>query len=377
MARALKPYNIAISMDFAEGNFGGVFTNGLRQNNIFLYRMFKASQRCRNVWLLNMGSVDYSYPEGAMGLAKDAVARFDDIKGDLDFLIAVGNRPGREQLEYLRAHGCKTIIYKGGNSAILSMEGVAEEDIDKYGEFYFDCDLYDTVWMTPQHIHSYSHWAKTIYRTEVHEVPQVWDSTLIDLQDAEVREKFGYRKRRSKKWRVGITDPNITVMKTIHMPALVCEAAYRLKPKLFEKIYVTNSLALMKDAHFTSFIGALSSTKAGVLSVEQRFMLYDFLTKHVDAIVTHHWENGLNYLYYEVLFGGYPLVHNSEFLKNFGYYYNSFDAEDGARALIEAMQGHDANLAAYKRRNAKLFKRLDPLNPANIELHEGLLQRLK
>lgn len=376
MARALKPYNIAIAMDFAEGNFGGIFTNGLRQNNIFLYRMFKSSARCRNVWLLNSGSVDYSFPEGTMGLAPDAVRRFDAIKDDLDFLLVVGSRPGRPQLEYLRSKGCKIVFYKGGNSAILSMEGVADQDIDRYGEFYFDADLFDTLWITPQHMRTYAGWARTIYRKPVHEIPQIWDGSLIDLQGEDVKSGFGYKGRKSKAWKVGVTDPNITVMKTIHMPALVCEAAYRQRPELFERIYITNSLNLMKDAHFKSFVGAMSSTKAGVMTVEQRFMLYDLLTKHVDAVVTHHWENGLNYLYYEVLFGGYPLIHNSEFLKDYGYYYADFDAKSGGAALLRALDTHDAKLSAYKRRNAKLFKQLDPRNPANVELHEALLRKI-
>jgi hypothetical protein len=102
-------------------------------------------------------------------------------------------------------------------------------------------------------------------------------------------------------------------------------------------------------------------------------MLYDFLAKHVHAIVTHHWENGLNYLYYEVLYGNYPLIHNSEFLKDYGYYYKDFDAEDGARALLAAIKDHDRSLKDYAARNGELFARLDPQSIDNIRLHEKLM----
>lgn len=370
----MKRYNVAISMDFTDAAFGGIFTNGLRQNNIFLYRMFKASKNCANVWILNMGGPDYKFPDGVLGIAPDAIVRFDQIKDDLDFLVVCGTRPGPEQMQYLRDKGCKIVFYKGGNSAILSMEGVADADIDKYGEFYFDRELYDTVWMTSQHIRSYARWAETMYRLEVHEVPQVWDSSMLELQDDATRGHYGYKKKKAgHKWKVGVTDPNITVMKTVHMPALVCEAAYRKRPKAFEKIYITNSLQFMQNPHFISFLEALSSAQAGVMSVEQRFMLYDFLAKHVDAIVTHHWENGLNYLYYEVLYGNYPLIHNSEFLADYGYYYKDFDADDGARALLKAMKEHDRSLTSYAANNAKLFAKLDPQAPATIRLHEKLL----
>lgn len=370
----MKRYNVAISMDFMEGAFGGIFTNGLRQNNIFLYRMFRASANCNKVWILNSGTHEYKFEDGVLGIEPDAIVRFDAIKDDLDYLLVVGTRPGPDQLKYLRDRGCKIIFYKGGNSAILSMEGVADPDIDKYGERYFDRDLYDTIWMTPQHMRSYAGWAKTIYRIPVHEVPQVWDSSLLELQDEMTRGSYGYKKKkRGEKWKIGVTDPNITVMKTVHMPALVCEAAYRKRPAAFEKIYITNSLQFMQDAHFISFMEALSAAVKGVMSVEQRFMLFDFLAKHVQAIVTHHWENGLNYLYYEVLYGNYPLIHNSEFLADYGYYYKDFDAEDGARALLEAMRVHDRNLDQYKARNAELFARLNPAAKDTIHLHEKLM----
>lgn len=370
----IKRYNVAISMDFTEAPFGGIFTNGLRQNNIFLYRMFKASQNCANVWLLNVGGPEYTFPEGVLGVASDAIVRFDQIKDDLDYLVVVGTRPGSDQIKHLRDRGCKIIFYKGGNSAILSMEAVADPDVDKYGEFYFDAGSYDTMWMTPQHIRSYAGWAKTMYRIDVHEVPQVWDHSMLDLQDDHTREHFGYRKKKKGElWKVGVTDPNITVMKTVHMPALVCEAAYRKRPGVFDKIHITNSLQFMENAHFKSFMEALSSARAGVMTVEQRFMLYDFLAKHVHAIVTHHWENGLNYLYYEVLYGNYPLIHNSEFLADYGYYYKDFDAEDGARALLTAIKDHDRSLASYAARNAELFARLDPQSIDNIRLHEKLM----
>ncbi len=370
----IKRYNVAISMDFTDAAFGGIFTNGLRQNNIFLYRMFKASNNCANVWLLNVGAPEYKFPDGVLGVDPDAIVRFDQIKDDLDYLLVVGTRPGPDQVKYLRDRGCKIIFYKGGNSAILSMEAVADSEVDKYGEFYFDVGCYDTMWMTPQHIRSYAGWAKTMYRIDVHEVPQVWDSSMMDLQDDHTRNHFGYRKKKKgEQWKIGVTDPNITVMKTVHMPALVCEAAYRKRPAVFDKIHITNSLQFMQNPHFKSFMEALSSARAGVMTVEQRFMLYDFLAKHVHAIVTHHWENGLNYLYYEVLYGNYPLIHNSEFLKDYGYYYKDFDAEDGARALLAAIKDHDRSLKDYAARNGELFARLDPQSIDNIRLHEKLM----
>ncbi|QQX88401.1 DUF2827 family protein [Cupriavidus necator] len=51
--------------------------------------------------------------------------------------------------------------------------------------------------------------------------------------------------------------------------------------------------------------------QAGKASFEARYSTPYFLARFTDVVVTHQWENGLNYLYYEAAYGRYPLVHNS------------------------------------------------------------------
>jgi hypothetical protein len=171
-------------------------------------------------------------------------------------------------------------------------------------------------------------------------------------------------------------DPNITVMKTSHLPMLVCEAAFRRKREAFKAMFITNAYQFREKPHFQSFAVSLLASQAGIMTVEGRFVGPHFIANHCDAIVTHHWENGLNYLYYEVLYGGYPLIHNSEFLKDYGYYYKDFDAESGADALLRAYAEHNDQLEDYKRKNAELLRRLNPKTPETIAVHEALLARV-
>jgi hypothetical protein len=226
--------------------------------------------------------------------------------------------------------------------------------------------------MTPQHIHTYRGWCETIYRCPVHEVQQIWSPLMIETADRDVRERFGYRAA-GEPWRVGVMDPNITVMKTSHMPMLVCEAAFRRDRSAFRAMFITNAWPYREYEHFRSFAVSLEASRAGVMTVEGRFVSSHFLANHCDAVVTHHWENGLNYLYYEVLYGGYPLIHNSAFLKDYGYYYEDFDADSGAEALLRAHREHNGGLEDYRRRNQNLFRRVDPTNPETIAVHERLL----
>ena len=91
-----------------------------------------------------------------------------------------------------------------------------------------------------------------------------------------------------------------------------------------------------------NFIGWTDLVRNGILSVEGRYQMPDFLSRYVDVVVSHQWENGLNYAYNDALYGGYPFIHNSKFLpKGVGYYYDQFDAKEGAKVLLDVIYHHD------------------------------------
>ncbi len=305
-------------------------------------------------------------------MAREDIVRTSQVLDALDYVIVIGAAMDRETVMALKARGCRVIAYKGGNGAVISMEAIIAKPPRADAERYFDADYYDAVWMTPQHLATYRGWCETIYRRQVREVPQIWSPLLIEALAPDVRARFGYRPPAGGA-RIGILDPNVTVMKTSHLPMLVCEAAYRRRPAAFSAIYVTNGWPHRDNPHFKSFTLSLSAARDGVMTLEPRFVGLEFIADHCDAVVTHHWENGLNYLYYEALYGNYPLVHNSAFLKDLGYYYPDFDAEQGAEALLTALGEHPQRQAEHAARAAALFQRLDPVSPANIALHENLL----
>ena len=371
----LKNYSVGISIWVHANGDMGLFENGLRQNVVFLYNLFRAAPNCRRVYLLNHGDGDNPVVPPGIPIDTRDIVRTQNVTEKLDFVIALGAALDAPTVELLKSAKTKIIAYKGGNGIIISMEAIIAQPPRADAERYFDRDFYDAIWMTPQHIRSYKSYCETIYRCPVFEVQQIWQPLFLESRIPTLSAPFGYQPGRAKK-RIGILDPNITVMKTSHMPMLVCEAAYQQRPELFEAIYVTNAVQFMQNAHFSSFAGRLQCVKDKIATVEPRFVTADFLAHHADAVVTHHWENGLNYLYYDVLYGAYPLVHNSEFLTEFGYYYHSFDADSGAAALLRALTDHDRNLSQYRQDCARLLARVDAVAPTSIAAHERLLDAL-
>jgi Protein of unknown function (DUF2827) len=366
-------YCVGITIFIRADGTLALYENGLRQNVVFLYHLFKNAPGCARVYLLNHGDGEPSEDVSDLSIDPADIVRTPAVMGRLDYVIGAGAAMDRQLVMTMRQRGCRFICYKGGNGAVISMEAIVARPPRPDAERYFDHDFYDAIWMTPQHIRTYRGWCETLYRCPVYEAPQIWSPLFVDRVTS-ATDRFGYRPG-VRKWRVGVMDPNITVMKTSHLPMLVCELAYRQRPQAFEAMYITNAIQFRENPHFRSFTLSLQASKAGVMTAEPRFISADFLANHADAVVTHHWENGLNYLYYEVLYGGYPLIHNSEFLREYGYFYDDFDAEAGAVALLRAYQEHDEGLEDYRKRNHTLFRSLNPCTPSTIAIHERLLQQ--
>ena len=121
------------------------------------------------------------------------------------------------------------------------------------------------------------------------------------------------------------------------------------------------------------------NTEAGVdkvATVESRFNLADAMGRDGGIIVSHHWENGLNYLYYEALYGGFPLVHNSPFLKDIGYYYEGFDIWDGVKTLERAALQHNETRDEYDLKAKALLNSVDSNQKRVIDAYDVEKRRL-
>ena len=85
-----------------------------------------------------------------------------------------------------------------------------------------------------------------------------------------------------------------------------------------------------------------------------------------NAVISHQWDNEQNNLYLDVLWGDYPLIHNSPWIADAGYYYPEFEAEIVADQLLNAWQNHAHNLTVYRQKSQRIFDEVAPLNPDNI-----------
>ncbi len=370
---SLRPENLRVGISV--GLMGGddpTWVNGMVQNVIYAYRLFRRMPGVSEVFLLNIADSWNGQPDYPKRFGLEVRQLHLGMEG-IDLLIELGCVVPTLCKQNLQEKGGKVVSYVAGNSFIMTLEGVVLQFKDR-GEIYPD-RVFDACWMTPQHIHTNKYYVESIKRVPVSEIPQVWDPICLETALNFTGLNFGYTPGK-KKHKVAVFEPNIDVVKTFHFPLLICEEAFREEPKLLEHVFLTNTLRFKGNPHFEELIGALDLKRYGKVTSEGRFATPVLMSQHADFVVTHQWENALNYLYYDVLYGNYPLIHNSPLIRDCGYYYPDFDTKEGGRVLARALREHDHELLDYQHRAQAVLRRVASNSPENIGAHAKLVDAL-
>jgi len=316
----------------------GLFSNGVRQAALFLYRMFKKNGHTAFL-ITGPDSVPLVQTLESFGITKDDMVS----NAEVDVLIVVSRKPSLIEWASYKRIGTKVILYKGGQNGIGSMEALCRQGAQDTAETYEDAANYDAVWLPAHYGHAYKSWCEIVYRCPVLIVPPTWEPLFLP-------PNFGWRPPADlESWRLAVMEPNNTVTRTAHVPLLAIRAACTGSAKIGE-ITVLNAAHLDGNPHFDQFLRrlllkhdnpVLAASMLPRLHLAPRIVGPVFMAERCDMLVTHDWENSLNYLYFEALYGGYPLVHASPYLREHGYHYDRWSAGEGGLRIREAMDRHD------------------------------------
>jgi len=159
-------------------------------------------------------------------------------------------------------------------------------------------------------------------------------------------------------------------------PVLITEDLYRERPELIKKLKVTNTTKIRKNKELIHLMMQLDIVKDGKATFEDRFPTPWFLSEHTDVVLSHQWENALNYAYLDAVYMKYPLVHNAQLFKDAGYYYNGFDISDGKDKLLYALTEHDNHLDEYDEKSKKIINKFNSDNPSVVKKYDILIKNL-
>ena len=368
---------ITIHLDYTDTIKVSIWSCGNRQTIFYLKRTLELTGH--NVFLVEASARTIKDEEAQF--KDDKVYRVKEIGHKLDVIVLHGTELLIGDAENLHKLGCKIIKMQGGNSYIFLMESIlfkeSEGPLDNTTATRHD--LVDEIWTIPQHENTCYHYFELMYRCPVTVIPHLWNPIFLD-DAAKILEKgrpykIEYTNNGKKEKRISVFEPNLNVVKNAIMPMLIVEKMYRENPELLEKVYITNATKLREHNRFLEFAFPLDIVKDKKAWFEKRYPIAHWLGKHTDVCVIHQWENAMNNMYLDALYFNYPLVHNSHFWKDYGYYYEGFNVADGAEALKRAIETHDDNLEEYREKSQELIWKHHTDNPDNVQFMKDTLAK--
>lgn len=374
MLQGPQRLRVGISLFVRKGN-QSLWENGIFQNCIFLAQLLQRSPLVSEVFLVVGGGGGDT--ADAMAFLRESpvpVIDMDAALTRLDLMVEMSAQLSKEWMIAFKETGRKVVSMRVGNDYVIDIERMV---FDKPHGLLITGAPYDEVWTLPEYINTCVPYFASTFRAPVRVVPHLWSPELLEkaMKEAGNSEGFGYRPGR-RRWRMGMFEPNVCMVKTSHIPMLVCEAAHRAQPDITERVQVYNSFHMKDHPVFNGFANSLDIVRHGIATFEGRFPIWQLLSTNTDAVISHQWENAQNYVYYEALYGAYPLIHNSHLIGDCGYRYHGFDCEEGGQVLCEAFAMHDQNLEHYCAQARQFLATLDPLAESNVAAYTQAIEQL-
>jgi hypothetical protein len=216
----------------------------------------------------------------------------------------------------------------------------------------------------------------------------VWSPLFIERRAAALQGNgapFGYEAARSARsahgasgagsagWRVAVYEPDLSAMTEPGIPMLACEDVYRKERSAVSALHVLNASRLNVRGKRAQLAGKYDLVRDHRTTFHGTHDLVDFVARHADAVFAHQHEDGDAYGYLDVLYGGYPLIHNSPWLLDAGYYFPGADVHEAAGAFLAALHCHDDTLDSYRARSRSVFDVIDPFGDANLSAYAQAL----
>jgi hypothetical protein len=367
---------IGITIDIARNS---LFTSGINQNALYLGLLFDKGGH--ESYLIHSATTN---PGKSLEQLKDLKTNVklinfqDSMSNSMDIVISLGVTISKEYAKVYKQinPNIKFISYKCGNEFMVDAETYLYNTHEKRADQLSKVDpvIPDAIWSIPQmentNLQYYSFLLGTDNSTVV---PFVWDPVVVEssMKNSSINEYDGRKIKR-----IAIMEPSISLMKFCIPPSIIVNRVFKNQKDIeIEKLMLIGAQRLNKNKRFKNIINKMEIAKAGKMSAETRHPTPWILDNYAQMVVSWQWENALNYLYFDVAWMGYPIIHNAHFCKDIGYYYEGFNYEQGEEVVADAMRSHAANKDYLKNEKSKIL-RYTKENPKLIEQYNKLLENV-
>ena len=343
----------------------GIFCNGLQQNIITLAELIKDLDH-EPLIVVNHKIDECKDPPLDILIMEEHEIKDQE---DIDICLQTGWVISNKDIDSLNTKNknFKNIHIHYGNRLLADIEQSSWHNrcIPNY--------KVDEVWISPHYNFSRQYFKSFYNNKNVKILPYIWSDKYIKEQESILNQQglSAFYKKGSEK-NIGILEPNLNMTKHCLPSILICEELYNNKKNLFEKLNVYCCSRILDKKYFRSLMWETNIQKDQKVMFHYRKNISEIFAKESNVIVSNQLLNGLNYTYLEAIYFNLPLIHNSEFIKDFGYFYENYNTIDGAKQLSNAIIFHDENLEEYQTKNKVLLNKYSPKNKDNIENYKIL-----
>jgi hypothetical protein len=339
--------NLVIIIATRTINSTNLFTNGLYQNILFFYKLFRCLGH-HSIFLLNETpnntNADLLINDGYEVLTPEQVLQTCD---SVDLYIEIGMSVHVGFIYRLREMGARIVKLYLGNALNIDCEMIVNMN-----EVCFPHHIYsdiDEMWTSP-HYKMNLDYLCGLYRISYKDgkiAPYIWDSSIIEKCCAGLvwRQPQGGWQMMD----IVITEPNISYQKSALIPIILAEEFSRRFPSWKGRIIIMNSVRIEANIHLKScLLPGLDIIRQGRVIFKGREDIVSLLNNNRSAVfVSHQINNEFNYLILELMYKGWPVLHNSDVWKNFGYYWTDKDLESACSLLQSVMKTHSGDEGKY------------------------------
>lgn len=93
----------------------------------------------------------------------------------------------------------------------------------------------------------------------------------------------------------------------------------------------------------------------------------------------HQQDIGLNYLYFDAAWLGFPVIHNAEFLKGLAWYYDRYNVDEAVKHLQYVIKNFDKDEKSrekYIKKSREYISQFLPEQEKNVRGYRQLIEKL-
>lgn len=352
------------------------WSNGLNQNVKFLYDTLKRLGH-EVYYVTNHKPIEKFKFNHKYMLWSDVLK---DSSESFDVFIAAGFIVEHREFALLKSRNpnTKIILLQLGNVLMFEMRDIIQPPSGDGFRFnpVETGELLDAIWISTHHEFG-SEYLKVAYGNDnVRVAPYIWDPYFIQskIEDLKLNGKSPFFNPDLVN-RVQIFESNTLVNKNFLVPFCIAHKARDMFPGSIDGINVFCTQKQRNTDYFKSFMSKFSSVREKDFTFfNNRWCTLDALSKFGGVIVSHQYDNDLNYAHFEALYMGVPLVHNSKTLMDEGYYYPDFNIDMGAKQLQNAILNHKDIHDEYMQRGREFVAKYSPHNKDTLHQYQLLLE---